>query len=96
MRDDTGGEAPPAPRRHPHTKSHNIAVGKRRSGARLEPEIREALREISEREGVTQAELCAVLDSRRRANQTLSSALRTFVVAYFRNAAHEEWARKKS
>lgn len=88
MADDCGQDASPGAAR-PCTKSRNIQVGKRRTSARLEPEIREALKDICEREGMAQAELCALIESRKRPDRTMSSALRTFAVAYFRNAARK-------
>ncbi|MFC5358165.1 ribbon-helix-helix domain-containing protein [Azospirillum himalayense] len=70
------------------TKSHNIFVGGRRSSARMEPEFREALKDICDREKKSLSELYSEIDGRKRPDQTLSSATRVFTVAYFRNALH--------
>lgn len=70
------------------TKSHNIFIGSRRSSARMEPEFREALKDICRREKKSLSELFSEIDGRKRSDQTLSSATRVFTVAYFRNALH--------
>jgi len=49
----------------------------------------DALEEICRREEMSQHELCATIDERRRAS-SLTAAIRVFIVMYFRAAATEE------
>jgi predicted DNA-binding ribbon-helix-helix protein len=64
----------------------NVGVGTNRTSMRLEPEVWDAIREICRREGVHSSELVnrAVLV---HPNGGRTSAVRVFVVEYFRKAA---------
>ena len=64
----------------------NVTVGNLRTSLRLEPEIWEALDEICAREGITVHQLCTLVDDYRRGNSR-TSAVRAFIVTYFRMAA---------
>jgi len=68
--------------------SRNVTVNGRRTSLRLEPELWESLEEIAYREGATVNDVVAAIDG-RRADGGLTSAVRTFVLGYFRNAATE-------
>jgi predicted DNA-binding ribbon-helix-helix protein len=68
--------------------SRNITVDGRRTSVRLEPLMWEALEEISTREGKPLGRLATEIDSCRRAS-SLTSAIRVFIVAYFRAATTE-------
>ena len=48
----------------------------------------DALEEVCRRERMSQHELCAMIDERRRAS-SLTAAIRVFIVNYFRAAATE-------
>ncbi len=69
--------------------NRNVTVGGRRTSLRLEPAMWDALEEICQREEMSQHELCAMIDERRRAS-SLTAAIRVFIVNYFRAAATEE------
>ena len=69
--------------------NRNVTVGGRRTSLRLEPAMWDALEEICRREEMSQHELCAMIDERRRAS-SLTAAIRVFIVNYFRAAATEE------
>jgi len=68
--------------------SRNVTVNGRRTSLRLEPELWESLEEIAHREGATVNDVVAAIDG-RRSDGGLTSAVRTFVLGYFRNAATE-------
>ncbi|MBK3735695.1 hypothetical protein GAY29_21855 [Azospirillum brasilense] len=63
-------------------------VAGRRTSMRLEPAFWDALEEIAEREGLTVSALCTRLAERVEALDTnsLSSAVRVYVMEYFRAA----------
>lgn len=65
----------------------NVTVDGHRTSLRLEAETWDALDEICRREGVTIHQLCSLVD-RRRNGQGRTSAVRVFILTYFRNAAH--------
>jgi len=53
---------------------------------RLEPEMWDALTDIAHREGISVNQLCSEV-SRGRKQSSLTSAMRVFVLAYYRCAA---------
>ncbi len=69
--------------------NRNVTIGRRRTSLRLEPAMWDALEEICRREEMSQHELCAMIDERRRTS-SLTAAIRVFIVNYFRAAATEE------
>ncbi len=69
--------------------NRNVTIDGRRTSLRLEPAMWEALEEICRREEMSQHELCAMIDERRRAS-SLTAATRVFIINYFRAAATEE------
>ncbi len=68
--------------------NRNVTIGRRRTSLRLEPAMWDALEEICRREEMSQHELCAMIDERRRTS-SLTAAIRVFIVTYFRAAATE-------
>ena len=67
----------------------NVSIHGHRTSLRLEGEIWAALEEICRLEGLSSHQLCALIDNRwRSANRT--SAIRAFIVGYFRAAATPE------
>lgn len=66
--------------------SKNVTIDGRRTSLRLENEIWEALSDICLREKMSVHELCSLVEKRRHGSSR-TSAVRTFVVAYFRTAA---------
>ncbi|MGA9868073.1 MAG: ribbon-helix-helix domain-containing protein [Acetobacteraceae bacterium] len=68
--------------------NRNVVADTGRTSMRLEPELWEALGEISEREGQDVHALIRAIDAlRRRGGRT--SAVRVYVLEYFRAAATE-------
>ena len=69
--------------------SRNVTINGRRTSLRLENEIWEAVGEICGHENLTVHELCTLIDG-RRGRSSRTSAIRAFIVAYFRNASTDE------
>ena len=67
--------------------TRNVNVGGRRTSVRLEPDLWEALREIAAREHRSLHEICTDID-RTRGGTRLTSAMRIYIVNYFRSAAN--------
>lgn len=67
--------------------TRNVNVGSRRTSVRLEPVLWEALREIANREQRSVHEICTDID-RTRGGTRLTSAMRIYIVNYFRSAAN--------
>jgi predicted DNA-binding ribbon-helix-helix protein len=64
-----------------------VNVGGRRTSVRLEPDLWEALRDIAAREQRSLHEICTDID-RTRGGTRLTSAMRIYIVNYFRSAAN--------
>jgi len=83
-------------------RSQNVVVDGRRTSMRLEPTMWEAFEEIAARENMSINDICGEisrrLDVRERlagrepdnGDVTLTSAVRTFLVSYFRRAGTEQ------
>ncbi|MBT7943671.1 MAG: ribbon-helix-helix domain-containing protein [Alphaproteobacteria bacterium] len=71
--------------------SKNVTIHGRRTSLRLEQISWEALLEICECEGLTVHELCSLIENRRD-GASRTSAVRAFIVTYFRSAAAESGA----
>lgn len=69
--------------------NRNIVAERGRTSMRLEPELWDALAEICRRERTTPSELCRRIE-RSGLPGGRTSAMRVFIVAYFRAAATEE------
>ncbi|MCS6855739.1 MAG: ribbon-helix-helix domain-containing protein [Elioraea sp.] len=69
--------------------NRNIVAERGRTSMRLEPELWDALAEICRREGTTPSELCRRLERIGFAGGR-TSAMRVFILQYFRAAATEE------
>lgn len=67
--------------------TRNVNLGNRRTSVRLEPDLWEALREIASREQRSVHEICTDID-RTRGGTRLTSAMRIYIVNYFRSAAY--------
>ena len=68
--------------------SKNVTIAGRRTSVRLEKVMWESIGEICQREGMNVHELCTEID-RRRAGSSRTSAIRAFIVIYFRAAASQ-------
>lgn len=66
--------------------NRNIVVAGHRTSMRLEPEMWDALTEICAREKCSVKEICTLIDT-SRGSSSLTSAVRVFILAYFRFAA---------
>jgi predicted DNA-binding ribbon-helix-helix protein len=69
--------------------NRNVSVSGFRTSMRLEPEAWAALEEVCRRQGVTLAELATRIEE-THSRDMRTSAVRTFLLAYFRAAATEE------
>jgi predicted DNA-binding ribbon-helix-helix protein len=68
-------------------RSGNIVVNGHRTSIRLEPEMWSALSEIAAAEGVRVNEMVSRIATRARAG-SLTSAVRVFIMGYYRSKAH--------
>lgn len=66
--------------------SKNVSIDGRRTSLRLEEDIWDALADICQREGMTVHQVCTQID-KRRGGSSRTSAVRAFIVAYFRSVA---------
>lgn len=69
--------------------TRNVVIKGNRTSLRLEPPMWDALGEISERENITVHELCTLIDE-KRGELARTSAIRVFIMSYFRAAATDE------
>ncbi|MBU0725145.1 MAG: ribbon-helix-helix domain-containing protein [Alphaproteobacteria bacterium] len=69
-------------------RSHNVVVNGHRTSMRLEPEMWSALREIAGREKMSINQLCGLIN-KVRDRSSLTSAVRVFILAYFRSVAKQ-------
>jgi len=72
----------------PVLRLRNVRVGGRRTSLRLEAPMWDALEEVALRESLSLDDLVTRIAGRQGGN--LSSALRTFLLGYFRSAATEQ------
>ena len=73
--------------------NRNVTSTSGRTSMRLEPELWAALEEICHREGMTLADLVKSIEHRTRPGGR-TSAVRVFVLTYFRNAGNEDGHRR--
>jgi predicted DNA-binding ribbon-helix-helix protein len=69
-------------------QSRNIVVAGRRTSMRLEPDMWRALADIAEREERSLHELCTMVHRLRR-RSSLTSAVRVFILSYYRTLARD-------
>ena len=67
-------------------RSKNVTINGRRTSLRLEEEFWDGLGDICEREGLSVHELCTRIDQHRHGSSR-TSAVRAFIVSYFRTVA---------
>ncbi|MDP2206528.1 MAG: ribbon-helix-helix domain-containing protein [Alphaproteobacteria bacterium] len=67
--------------------SKNVRIHDRRTSVRLEPEMWQALREVSEIEGCSIHDLCGAVHDLKEAGASFTAALRVFLMEYYRTAA---------
>ncbi|MFQ5763732.1 MAG: ribbon-helix-helix domain-containing protein [Rhodospirillales bacterium] len=71
---------------HTNLVSRNVTINGRRTSLRLERANWEALDDICKFEGFSLHDLCTVIDSRRE-GVSRTSAVRAFIITYFRAVA---------
>jgi predicted DNA-binding ribbon-helix-helix protein len=59
-------------------------IGKRRTSCRLDAATWEALCDVADRERVTISELCSEIAAARPASLSVTAAIRSWLIAYFR------------
>ena len=67
--------------------TRNVNVSGRRTSVRLEPDLWAALRDIAEREDWSMPKICSDID-KTKGDAGLTSAMRIYIVNYFRSAAN--------
>lgn len=74
----------------------NVVVNGSRTSMRLEPAMWNALAEISHREKLTQNQICGLVNSHKAEGTTLTSAMRVFIMDYFRISSMEVKKKEKA
>jgi predicted DNA-binding ribbon-helix-helix protein len=88
--DAVSHEDHPQPDRRRELVMHNISVRGRRTSIRMEPQIWDTLREICRREFCTPDDVCSYVADRKPPRGSLTSALRVFILDYFRKSSTED------
>jgi predicted DNA-binding ribbon-helix-helix protein len=70
--------------------SRNVTILGRRTSVRLEPDMWQALAEIAKRERCTVHDICTLIYARKKANTSLTAAIRVFLMLYFKSSSTEE------
>lgn len=73
--------------------SRNVTISGRRTSLRMEQETWDALGEVCNREGKSIHEICTLVEERRSVSNR-TSAVRAFIIAYYRAAATEQGHQK--
>jgi predicted DNA-binding ribbon-helix-helix protein len=68
---------------------HNIGISGRRTTVRLEDEMWESLKDVAEREGCSVSALASRIYRQKKSDDNFSSAIRIFLMLYYRDAATE-------
>ena len=70
--------------------SKNITILGRRTSVRLEPEMWNALKDISRREMCSIHDICSLVHIRKNPLTSLTAAIRVFLMLYYRAAATQD------
>ena len=70
--------------------SKNVTILGRRTSVRLEPEMWNALKDISRREHCSTHEICSLIHIRKNHLTSLTAAIRVFLMLYYRAASTQE------
>ena len=65
----------------------NVKIHNRRTSVRLEPEMWSALYEIASMESLSIHDVCSTVDDYKMPGESFSSALRVFLLKYYREVA---------
>src|SRR4051794_5372183 len=74
--------------------SGNVTIAGHRTSLRLEPEMWDALKDVCSRERLSIHVVCTMIDARRQDGTSLTAAVRSFMVTYYRGAATIEGHRR--
>ena len=84
---DRESDNEPLSRARAYLINGNLVVSGHRTSVRLEKEMWAALNDVPKREGCTLYELASRIDCRKKTGQSFTSAIRVFLMMYYRNAA---------
>lgn len=66
--------------------SKNVTIRGHRTSIRLEPEMWDALKDISQREGTSIHNICSLISLRKVTESSLTASIRVFLMLYYRAA----------
>lgn len=69
--------------------ARNVIVNGRRTSVRMETEVWSAIEDITAREVLDRNYIFTTIANRLKPNQTLPSAVRTFIITYYRESSTE-------
>jgi predicted DNA-binding ribbon-helix-helix protein len=72
-----------------HLQTRNLTISDRRTSVRLEPIFWNGLREIADKRNMTIHELAREILNKKPRDSSLTSALRTYIVGFYRAMALE-------
>ena len=81
---------PTAKKKSEALQCRTVYIGTRRTSVRIEPEMWDALNFIIHNENTTQGELLHLVFQSKKKSSSFSSAIRVFVMMYFRSASTKE------
>lgn len=87
MVEDSESDDEPFARTGSPLGSRNLIIVGRRTTVRLEDEMWAALKDIAEGEGFTVHDLAGRIHRRKKSGQSFTSAIRVFLMLYYRDAA---------
>lgn len=67
--------------------SHSIVIDGKRTSMRMEPQLWAALGEVAEYKGMTKNELCTKIAVAKETDMGLTSAIRVFLILFYRKIA---------
>ena len=71
------------------TRMHSIGISGRRTTVRLEDEMWASFKDVAEKEGCTLQDLASHIHGWKKSDDNFSSAIRVFLMLYYRDAARE-------
>lgn len=71
------------------TRMHSIGISGRRTTVRLEDEMWASFKDVAEKEGCTLQDLASHIYGWKKSDDNFSSAIRVFLILYYRDAATE-------
>ena len=72
----------------------NVVIQGRRTSVRLDPVMWDGLAEICQRQAASLHTICSAIAEHKAPHMSMSTAIRVFIVSYFREAATEEGHQK--